>query len=412
MQNAEPFRPRRLNPTESAQRPRLFLFFSAGLNLALLLFLALVFRRSDPRTAPAIPLSGETMQANRHVRRTDGKRGTARVQPVSPWSQLESADLSLYAANLRAAGCPEKTVRDILLPLIEGKFEPTLSEPTNFWASFSQRQAAASAYVEQEKVLSQQKNALLEQMLGFAWSSEGLKKACDKEAAAAFGFIDYDRAEKILCIAQRFNAQFARVRRADRRLNLYEAWRENAGEIVSPTEFEEVELRGVLMRFQRHNPKVCNASFSGSELRQLMAFQRELVHPLPTALLDGNEGFVQEPASNAEEQFLAKTRSILGESRFLDFLKNSDPSMERTLTALDNEHLPRSLALPLFDFRLAALNRAQEIRKEFERPAEKRAQLAALRQNALEQIGTLRKGENETPLLKLNQDWLQEIAKP
>ena len=39
-----------------------------------------------------------------------------------PWSDLESDDYHEYAANLRRIGCPEKTVRDILVADINDTF--------------------------------------------------------------------------------------------------------------------------------------------------------------------------------------------------------------------------------------------------------------------------------------------------
>jgi hypothetical protein len=86
--------------------------------------------------------------------------------------------------------------------------------------------------------------------------------------------------------------------------------------------------------------------------------------------------------------------------------------MDRTLVTLEKEHLPRSLALQLFDLREEAMARAQEIRQLPERRAEKRAQLAALRQSAREQLAALPNSASDGLLIRINEDWLQEIAKP
>jgi len=40
------------------------------------------------------------------------------VDRSTPWSRLVSDDLSEFAARLRAAGCPDQTVCDILMPRI------------------------------------------------------------------------------------------------------------------------------------------------------------------------------------------------------------------------------------------------------------------------------------------------------
>lgn len=419
MQNAEPSRTRpRTNSAEPAQRSRLFLFISLSINLGLVLFLAVLFRRSASHDVPDISSPENTSATSDRSPRPETKRFATRTAPNSPWKQLESADLAIYAANLRAAGCPSKTVRDILLPSIEERFEtlnPLVTEPTNFWASFSQRQSVATAKAEQESAREKERDKAIAELLGFAWSSSGLKLSYAGETAGSIGFLDYDRAEKLVCIAERFQKQFSRgenVRSIDHSV-IYQAWRQEASEVLFPGEFEETELRAILLNCQRHNPNLCKIGLSGSELRQLMTFKRELYGPLPPALLSrSSDELLQEPDWNGEQQFHAKARSLLGDDRFLDYLKSYDASIERTVIALEKVHLPRSRALQLFELRQEAMARAQEIRGLPIRRAEKRSQLATLRQRALEQIAALSIAANDNPLFKLDQDWLQEIANP
>ena len=144
------------------------------------------------------------------------------------------------------------------------------------------------------------------------------------------------------------------------------------------------------MIYQRRNPNLCKAGLSGSELRQLMVFRRELCNPLPSALLAGRRRASRGARlRHANINSMRKLRSLLGDNRFLDYLKSCDAGIEKTLVTLEKEHLPQSLALQLFDLRQEAIARAQEIRQLPVRRAEKRAQLAALRQNALEQLASL-----------------------
>jgi hypothetical protein len=416
MQNAESSRTRQwLNSAEPAER-RLLFFLSAALNVALLLFFAFVFAKSAPTPDQSQPTDHATR--SERISRTHRKRIATRISKPSPWSQLESTDLTIYAANLRAAGCPPKTVRDILLPLVEEKFarrQTFAPELTNFWASFSERRAATAARAEKENELEKEKEKMLIELFGFPWTSEGLNRAYAGEAAGSLGFLAYERAEKFLCIAEKFKKQFSQgnlSHRIDHCSEIYELWQKEVSEVFSPSEFEEVELRGLLMIFQRRNPNLCNAGLNGSELRQLMFYRRELCKPLPSALLAGGDELAQEPDWGGEQEFNAKARGLLGDSRFIDYLKSCDASMEKTLAVLEKEQLPRSLALQLFDLRQEALSRAREIRLLPERRAEKRAGLAALRQSALEQLANLPDIAIESPLLEVNREWLQEIANP
>jgi len=42
--------------------------------------------------------------------------------PQTPWQTLEAADYRQFIANLRVAGCPEQTIRDIVLVRMSAPF--------------------------------------------------------------------------------------------------------------------------------------------------------------------------------------------------------------------------------------------------------------------------------------------------
>jgi hypothetical protein len=55
---------------------------------------------------------------------------------VTPWSRIESTDLPAFIARLRAVGCPERTIRDLVVPEIERLYAgPEASPPDadDFW---------------------------------------------------------------------------------------------------------------------------------------------------------------------------------------------------------------------------------------------------------------------------------------
>ncbi len=74
------------------------------------------------------------------------------------WSTLESTNLLLYAENLRKAGCPEKTVCDIVVPALERWEADRLSEVSvahsdagsNYWAT-GKRRREINAAVDKER---------------------------------------------------------------------------------------------------------------------------------------------------------------------------------------------------------------------------------------------------------------------
>src|SRR5690348_15594128 len=59
---------------------------------------------------PALPLREHTLTS------------VSNLDTIAWWSQIETNDLPAYRDRLRAIGCPEPTVQDILIGLIQRRF--------------------------------------------------------------------------------------------------------------------------------------------------------------------------------------------------------------------------------------------------------------------------------------------------
>src|SRR5580765_6134617 len=89
-------------------RARVLLWICLGLNVLLAVMVVLLARDSAQQVIPAdIFVRGKNsplIKTNVVLRR----------QPFT-WSEIESPEYRTYIANLRRAGCPEKTIRDIIV---------------------------------------------------------------------------------------------------------------------------------------------------------------------------------------------------------------------------------------------------------------------------------------------------------
>src|SRR5688572_3338595 len=88
------------------------------LNLGLVAGLAYVWKGRNARPAidPSDTIAASAERPSRPVTRTIVVPGN---QPQNPsrfsWRFLESPDFKQYIANLRAVGCPEQTIQDIII---------------------------------------------------------------------------------------------------------------------------------------------------------------------------------------------------------------------------------------------------------------------------------------------------------
>jgi hypothetical protein len=114
------------------------------------------------------------------------------VQPAAPlvktnvvlrrqffsWDQVESPDYATYVANLRAIGCPEQTIRDIIIADVNAVYARRLATELvtpeqQWWRSEPDTNVVRTA-VEQADAIDDERRALLTQLLGAGWEGGDL----------------------------------------------------------------------------------------------------------------------------------------------------------------------------------------------------------------------------------------------
>jgi len=148
-------------------RARALLWLSLGLNILLAGMIVLLSRETgEPASAPllaSVPTnSAKLMKTNVVLRR----------QAFS-WSEVESPDYAAYIRNLRRIGCPEKTIRDIIVADVNDLFTERLGKEIVFpeqkwWLAEPDMEAFESA-MNQVRALELEKGQMLAQLLGPGW---------------------------------------------------------------------------------------------------------------------------------------------------------------------------------------------------------------------------------------------------
>src|SRR3954469_24059643 len=149
-------------------RPRTWLVVSLGLNL-LLLGGWIVARHSIPKPAAA----EETTTGPRDtVYRTNV---VIRRQNFT-WEEVESADYVTYIKNLHSIGCPDKTIRDIIVADINDYYaHRRLTEvpaPEQQWWRSDPDPDVIQKAAAKVKDLEAERKALLTKLLGPGWDTD------------------------------------------------------------------------------------------------------------------------------------------------------------------------------------------------------------------------------------------------
>jgi hypothetical protein len=91
------------------------------------------------------------------------------------WNEIESEDFPTYIANLRAIGCPEPTIRDIIVAEVTQHFArrratEVLTGAHQWWRAEPDPEVAWAA-IDQVRALEDERRALLTSLLGPDWES-------------------------------------------------------------------------------------------------------------------------------------------------------------------------------------------------------------------------------------------------
>src|SRR5262245_51853843 len=148
--------------------------FIAGLSLALngaLIVAWLSSRRAfvPSELAPAFP--GEAVAASVAPSSATNPVIEPAVRPFH-WSQVESADYLTYIANLRRIGCPESTLRDIIVADVNSLFAPRYAALSGtapemaWWGWYDRRKPLRDGLATSERTLGGEKLTLVRRQFG------------------------------------------------------------------------------------------------------------------------------------------------------------------------------------------------------------------------------------------------------
>lgn len=280
------------------------------------------------------------------------------------WSQVESADYRKYISNLRAIGCPERILQDIIIADLNQLFAPRMQaiwrKPVRVYWKKYQDASANPDQIRKLKALDQEKAAILKELLGIS---------IDGQALADLAYLQFQPAELqmlFLSADTRAGAQRAlqesgieetmtKMRAAnpnsDPEREFFDQKLKVLAQVLSPEELEEFRMR-----------KSPRANWLSDDVRYFNCTKEEF-----KALLDAREqslgpdkkDHVAVDGATAIEQ----VRTLLGDQRALEYERVSDYGYHNGRAAAERIGLPEDLADQagqiVFETRVAAAETAR-----------------------------------------------------
>jgi hypothetical protein len=381
---------------------RAWIFLSLCLNLALIATLAW--------TAAAREFAGRRADGSAPIhRRVIRTLVTTNPVPVVAvevraafdWSQVESEDYRIYAGNLRTIGCPEETVRDIVVADVNELMSRRAREIADdasrrFWellVNKDELQAIVEQKMKELEGLKKERQELLTWI--FNDSAVDTKRQQDErdpprlaEQRQGLEFLSDEKYAGLYEIKNRFETarrelvQTIAADKAERERKVKELQLQKEQAIagfLSPEELVEYKLR----------------SGAASQLRsQLGDFDITETEMRAVALAS------TQP--NGQDQI----KQLLGE-RFADFERAQDGAYQETLRFAERLNFPREKAAKVYELRRTVLAHMNSVRNDASRTDQERQEILKAMQAETERSMAQLLGDKAFGILQKNgKEWL------
>jgi hypothetical protein len=363
-----------------------------------------------PKSAPRDPITVEGMTTN-HFN----------------WEKLKADDYEQYAANLRAIGCPEKTVRDIIIPELEKLYAlkiATLSSGDEFWTAGRKREAAYRAREARTQLLEQEKSDLLKR-LGIDETTKYEGQNEDLEGQAIFRFIMGPLKPGVL---EQVMAVFENSEVASRQLQketqgillpedearvakLRDQLLADLNRLLTPQQFQEFILRFTALSL---NNSFEGLSLTGADFRKIAQLRVEVYGPLDGKPFDNSSSDDEAADKAKEKEFEARLKASFGAAWYEEYERAQDGDYKQLNSFIDQQHLPREVALKVYELKQLADSEQQRLREDASlQPAERDARLGAVQDSTGAAVRQLM-GDTvfENYLRQGNGRWMTNLSQP
>ena len=377
-------------------RLRIMLFFAALNVLALASGFYVIDRLESARDAR----SEKTAQASARIASQQARSApvptavrTVLVVQTNQfeWHQLESSDYRQYIANLRSVGCPEATIRDIIMTDVMRLYAQRRGQSSHngrdfkYWETNEKRKLKQSQFEQNEKQLARIDRdlpAVLRELLGINYERELNKYFIDtSEDDRRLAFLSEDKRSQLATLRDQFEARRERVLAEAQSGALSSAQinaikqieterRQALDSILTPEEREQYELASSETA-DRLRAELIGFNPSEKEFREIFTRQQQL--DAKYQYQDIQDESVRAAKAADQAKLEDDLKGILGESRMEEFTRSKDEEYRNIYSFAEQYDLPASTSENLIELRKIVETERQNLLSDPQIPADRLA---------------------------------------
>jgi hypothetical protein len=305
------------------------------------------------------------------------------------WSQLESTDYRQYIANLRAIGCPELTLRDIIMTDVMRLYAQRRGQyyqngrPFKFWETDEKRKLKQTQLEEREKQLAQidkELPAVLRELLGVNYERELNKYFVDSdEDNRRLAFLSDDKRSRLMDLRDQFEGRRERVTYGlqggapspgdiEELRKIDEEQDAALSALLSPQEKEEYQL-SMSPTADHLRKELIGFNPTEDEFRDL--FRRQQAIDAAYAYEDMSDPSVRAAKAAQEQSMMSDVKAQLTPDRAAALERAKDPEYQNLSLLTERFDLPAETSQTIVDMRQAAEDQKQQLLANKEIPPER-----------------------------------------
>lgn len=342
------------------------------------------------------------------------------------WRQIESEDYRKYIANMRGIGCPEETIRDVIIADVNRLYSARQAELLNenrarkTWWQPNKSSSVQSRTASQQLVrdLEKEKRALVHELLGIDLDEESENYALAPiETSWKLDSIPAEKREAVRTHLQKFDTlQKSLLGEADTNEDapdwqtLREAYQKREAELtklLSPAELEDFQLRNdEVAETLRHHL----AAFHPTEQEFRDLFRNLKKHQDEFAYTNPNDEQSAQQNRAGLDQVNEQIKTQLGEQRYAEYQRAQGYEFQNLYWLTQQYDLPEESAIKIFEANKSARQRLEKLQSNVSLNEEQKA--AGLRQLQEELQATIKNSLSDSAFRYFqrggNAHWLQQ----
>jgi hypothetical protein len=384
---------------------RLILILSVCVNLALA-GAYFIGKRSSTALEPAAQAADQAKSTTKSNRERRAQIVVNGVTNDFRWGSVESDDYRHYIANLREIGCPEETIRDIIIAdvnkLYAGRLAALYPSPQDFkWWQTDDRSNRDERRDRERKRrdLNEEKRALVKELLGVDLETEMAKwEGRPDDDAWRTGFLSAEKQQAVQAWQEKFRemerATFAEMRdsrgspEARAKMLALRAQREaELAQILGPQDFQEYQLRNsATARDMRDS--LGSFSPSEDEFKKIFELRKNFEDQFAFGRGGGDDA-AREQRRAAQQQLDQQLQATLGD-RYEDYKLAQDDRYREIYDFTKDLNLSKETARSIYDIQQVVSQQREQLMSDQSISPEERAaklgEIAAVTKQTLAQF--------------------------